>query len=185
MHLTILQACKFDYEIVKANNPDHYFKAVHSYRFNVDEENRYLVMVEEYQNHVFILKFCLEKNQDDTDKFNVLLNIGYTKAKKVLLTCVQIALSIYEKNSLASFGFIASPTPDELRTTGFHSTKRLSVYKYFIEYYSKPENFKHSYSEENSSYLLLNKNYEKQEPDALQKIKAMLALNLASAVRIS
>ncbi|MFZ0597107.1 MAG: hypothetical protein WAM46_09005, partial [Flavobacterium sp.] len=168
--LSKLKEYKFDYcDVEKSNNPDNYFKAVHRYKFHVGENNHYLVTVEEYEHHVFVLKFCLENHQDNNDKFNVLINIGATQARKAILTCIHIAMTIYENNPLASFGFIASPTPDELGTTGFNTTKRLLVYKSFVEYFFYPENFAHSYSEEKSSYLLLNKNYERQEQDAVQK----------------
>lgn len=181
--LSRLKEYKFDYyDVEKSNNPDNYFKAVHRYKFNVAENNHYLVTVEEYEHHVFVLKFCLENHQDNNDKFNVLINIGATQARKAILTCIHIAISIYENNPLASFGFIASPTIDELSTTGFKATKRLLVYKSFVEYFSDPENFTHSFSEEKSWYLLVNKNYEKHEPNAIQKITSMLELDLLSAV---
>ncbi|WP_264537522.1 hypothetical protein [Flavobacterium sp. N1736] len=182
MELSVLQAYNFDYyNVEKANNPDHYFKAVHVYKFNVDE-NRYMVTVEEYQHHFYVLKFCLENHRDNHDKFNVLINIGHAKARKVLLTCVKIGMSIYEQNPLASFGFIASPTTEELGKTGFNATKRLLVYKHFTESFFHPENFTHSYSQEQSSYLVLNKNYEQQEPNAMQKITEMLKADVARIV---
>jgi hypothetical protein len=183
MQKSALKECKFEYcDVHHANNPDHYFKAVHTYKFNVAERNKYLVTVEEYEHHVYILKFCLEDHQDNNDKFNILLNIGHTNAKKVILTCIQIGLSIYEKNPLASFGFIASPTIDELDKTGFNNTKRLLIYKYFVQFFFHPQNFIHSHSDKHSWYLILNKNYVQQEPDAMQRIIDMLKLDLASAV---
>lgn len=183
MQLYALKAFEFDYcDVLKANNPDHYFKAIHIYKFNVDKENRYLVTVEEYQHNVYVLKYCLERHQDNNDKFNILTNIGYTKAKKVILTCFQIGFSIYDRNPLASFGFIASPTIKELGKTGFNTTKRLLIYKYFIPCLPLKENFTHLCYEEQSSYLMLNKDYEQQEPDALQNITNMLKSNLSAAV---
>lgn len=179
MKAPLLKTYEINYsEVVKANNPEHYFKAVHIYKFSTAEENRYLVTVEEYQHNLFVLKFCLENHKDNEDKFNVQINIGYAQAKKVILTCVQIGLSIYEKNPLASFGFVASPTADELDKTGFTNTKRLLVYKPFVQLFFQPENFAHSHSEQHSSYLILNKKYELQEPDAKQKMTTMLQSNL-------
>ena len=98
MNLSLSKVFKFDHcDVHLANNPEHYFKAVHVYKFNTAEENRYLVTVEEYQHHVYILKFCLEDHQDNNDKFNILLNIGYANAKKVILTCVQIGYESMRK----------------------------------------------------------------------------------------
>lgn len=183
MKMPILNAYKFDYcSVLPANNPNHYFKAIHTYRFNVDENNCYMVNVEEYDHHVYILKFCLESHQDNKHKFNVLTNIGHSEARKVIYTCVQIGLSIYEKNSLASFGFVASPTIDELRKTGFSNTKRLIIYQYFAQLFFNQENFTHSLTEEQSSYLILNKKYEQQEPGAMQKIAEMLKRDLVSVI---
>lgn len=173
MSLSELQTYPFDYfEVLKANNPAHYFKAVHVYKFNADE-HRYLVAFEEYLYHVYVLHFCLEALQDNPKKFNVLAHVGPVKAKKVIATCVQIGLSIYTENPLASFVFTASPTVDEFDLT---NTKRFSVYKYFAEFFFNAENFTHAFSREKDSYLILNKNYEQQDPDAMQKITDMLEL---------
>ena len=103
MSLSELQIYQVEFcGVLKANNPDHYFKAVHVYKFNANE-NRYLATFDEYLHHVYILQFCLEENQEIEDKFNQLAHVGPVIAKKVIATCVHIGLSIYEENPLASF----------------------------------------------------------------------------------
>lgn len=183
MHLPPLNAYQFNYSNVDlANNPNHYFKAVHTYKFTADTNTPYLVIVEEYEHHVYIFSFCLENHKNNNDKFNILTHKGAKEARRVISTCVQIGLSIYEKNPLASFGFVASPTTDELSKTGSNRTKRLFVYQRFAQLFFHPENFIYSLTEEQSSYLILNKKYKQQEPDALQKITAMLKRDLLSVV---
>ncbi|WP_281233266.1 hypothetical protein [Flavobacterium gelatinilyticum] len=177
MSLSELQTYPFEYcEVLKANDPDHYFKAVHVYKFNADE-NRYLVTFEEYQHNLYILHFCLEEHRDNDDKFNVLANIGPAKAKKVIATCVYIGLSIYKRNPLASFVFTASPTIAELNKTDLTETKRLFIYRHFAEFFFNAQDFIHSYSTAQNSYLILNKKYEQQEPEVVLKINDMLKTN--------
>jgi hypothetical protein len=81
MSLSELQIYQVEFcGVLKANNPDHYFKAVHVYKFNASE-NRYLATFDEYLHHVYILQFCLEENQEIDDKFNQLAHVGHAIAK--------------------------------------------------------------------------------------------------------
>lgn len=175
MALSELHAYQFQYcEVLKANNPDCYFKAVHVFKFKSDE-NRYLVTLEEYQHNLYVLHYCLEEHMDNTDKFNELTNTGPVRARKIIATCVQIGLSMYEKNPLASFAFIASLTTKELDKKNFTIPKRLSVNRYFALSFPESKNFTHSYSDAQNFYLMLNKRYEQQEPAAMSKIMDMLS----------
>ncbi|MGH1517889.1 hypothetical protein [Chryseobacterium sp. JK1] len=177
MSLSELEIYQYKFcEVLRANNPSHYFKAVHVYKFNAGEK-RYLVTFEEYQHHVYVLQFCLEENQEIADKFNELANVGPSIAKNVIATCVQIGLSIYKENPLASFFFMASPTIDELSNVNKANNKRLSVYTYFARFFFNSEHFVHLNSPEQNSYLILNKVYEQEEPEAKQKIIDMFTKN--------
>lgn len=163
-------------EVLKSNDPDHYFKAVHVYRFNADGI-RYRATFEEYRHHVYVLQFCLEENSETNDKFDRLAHVGPSVAKKVLVTCASIGLSIHREHPLASFFFTARPAADEQRKAGRVRNKRLSVYRYFAGFFFDSERFTHSCSVEQGSYLILNRHYEQQEPDAMQKITHLLNPN--------
>lgn len=163
-------------EVLKSNDPDHYFKAVHVYTFNADGI-RYLATFEEYRHHVYVLQFCLEENNENDDKFDRLAHVGPSVAKKVLVTCASIGLSIYREHPLASFFFTARPAADELGKAGRVRNKRLSVYQHFAGFFFDAEHFIHSCSVEQGSYLILNRNYARQEPDAKQKITDLLDPN--------
>lgn len=168
---------------VEANKSGHYFRAVRTYKFRADKTNRYLAVVEEYYHHVYVLKFCLEKHQNDQHKFNALAGIGYGKAKRVMLTCARIGQLIYEENPYASFGFIASPTLPELNKNGFNNTKRLTLFHRVAKLFFSAEEFTHRIFYEQSVYFLLNKKYEQEEPAALQKITTMLRKDMLAAVK--
>ncbi|MDQ1095864.1 MULTISPECIES: hypothetical protein [Chryseobacterium] len=164
------------YEVLKANDPDHYFKAVHVYKFNAGG-TRYLATFEEYERHVYVLQFCLEESSETDDKFDRIANVGPAVAKKVLVTCASIGLSILRENPLASFFFTARPTADKLGKEGKGRNKRLSVYQYFAVFFFDSDHFTHSCSDQRGSYLILNKKYEQQEPDAKEKITDLLDTN--------
>ncbi|MDR6513797.1 hypothetical protein [Chryseobacterium camelliae] len=163
-------------EVLKSSDPDHHFKAVHVYKFNADGI-RYLATFEEYRHHVYVLQFCLEENNETDDKFDRLAHVGPSVAKKVLVTCASIGLSIYREHPLASFFFTARPAADELGKAGRVRNKRLCVYQYFAGFFFDSEHFIHSCSVEQGSYLILNRNYAQQEPDARQKITDLLDPN--------
>lgn len=177
MSLSELQTYHFElFEILKSNNPDHHFKAIHVYKFMVDGKY-YLATFEEYLHHVYILQFCLEENKEMPDKFNQLANVGPIKAKNIIATCVHIGLSIYDKDPLASFFFTASTTGNELVNSNPVRNKRLSVYKYFAEFFFDSRKFTHLSFLDKNSYLILNKSSEQKEVDIIQKMEEILNIN--------
>lgn len=179
----MLNAYPFVYSnTARANSSNHYFKAIHHYRFCTQSQNKYLVIVEEYDHHVFMLKFCLEHHQDNPDKFNELTHNGHAEARRIIDTCVGIGLSILTEQPLASFGFVASPTTLELATTGVHNTKRLEAYTHFARLFFPESSFTHTITTEFSVYFMLNKKYALQQPEALQKITEMLKKDMQAVV---
>jgi hypothetical protein len=77
-----------------------------TYYYNFRGKRRYIVLVEEYINKVFIVKFYPCAYHDSPNKYNVLVK-DYDAAR-VIKTSIDIMLFLFENNPQASFGFIAA-----------------------------------------------------------------------------
>ncbi|MCO5238889.1 MAG: hypothetical protein M9904_02430 [Chitinophagaceae bacterium] len=137
----------------------------HNYAFTGKSKKRYIVVVEEYNYFVFIVKFCLQERKCYSDKYNHLS--GLNECSRVLTTVGQIMKEIYSKNPYASFGFIGSDLPGE----GKENTKRFRLYAKVVEQVISPVNFEHKTSVKHSAYLLINR--DNNEPDLMNKMQAM------------
>jgi hypothetical protein len=137
----------------------------HVYAFRGKTSKRYVVIVEEYQYFVFIVKFCLQERKKYSDRFIQLT--GLNECSRVLTTIGHIIKEIYNENHYASFGFIGSNLPDEEK----ENTKRFRLYSKVVSQLIAPVTFEHRLSLKNSAYLLINR--DSNEPDLLNKINAM------------
>ena len=79
------------------------------YQFNT-EKYPYLIEVERYPCQIYVFKFYRRIHKKNKQRFNLMTNEG--KCSRIVGTCFSIFLSIYEKNPLASFGFLGAHTID-------------------------------------------------------------------------
>jgi hypothetical protein len=119
----------------------------------------YLIEVEKYPHNIYIIKFYRRANKGSKERFNLLTNEG--KCSRIVGTCFSIFLDIYNKNPLASFGFVGSHTID--RSKGSiepkNETKRFKIYRMAVFNYFGEETFSHFEDATNSVYLAIsNKN---------------------------
>lgn len=163
---------------IKSQKKDH-LKAIHIYSFRNDSNVCYIVNVEEYSHEMHVVKFYLKKYAQSERKYNVETQFG--NARRVIYTCIDIGLEIFSRKPLASFGFIGSPTESELSSSLLNNTQRFRVYEYFAKFFFSPENFSHSFNIENSSYVILNRNYQNNHcPDAMIQITEMFKKDIES-----
>jgi len=143
----------------------------HRYSFKTSKKLRFLVDVEEYDFQVFIVKFYLKSHLYSDKRFNLLTNDFDTPRK--LGTCLQIMLSIYKKNPLASFGFIGAPIIDDKRNINEeeNNTKRYRIYSTMVKSLFSDVHFTHSYNQRKSAYTLINK--DNLEPELFTKVQKM------------
>lgn len=137
----------------------------HIYAFRGKTNKRYIVIVEEYNYFIHIIKFCLQERKIYSDRFNQLTNLN--ECSRVLTTIGHIMRDIYKKNPYASFGFIGSNLPGEEK----ENTKRFRLYSNIVSQVISPVGFEHRLSLKHSAYLLINR--DNQEPELLSKIDAM------------
>lgn len=141
------------------------------YAGSKSKTDQYIVTVEEYEYDMYVIKF--HKKLDSNRKFRYNLLTNEFRARKILNTCINIGIAFYQRNPLASFGFIGAPTIDEIESNKFDHTKRFNLYDKFARLHFNPDHFDHTVNVQRSAYLLMNKKKREQEPDLLHKIGEM------------
>jgi hypothetical protein len=128
------------------------------YQFRT-ESYPYLIEVERYPYQIYVFKFYRRIHKNNKQKFNLMTNEG--KCSRIVGTCFSIFLSIFEKNPMASFGFLGAHTIDEAKHTieSKNETKRFVVYRQAVQNYFGMETFTHFENKDTSIYLSIsNKN---------------------------
>lgn len=104
--------------------PDEGFSHLMLYTFKSTKSNlTYIVRVEVYKYHIYAVKFYLKNMQHSKNKYRIATNTY--EPRRIINTCINIMLSIYEKDHKASFGFIGANGMDEDNTC---CTKRYRFY---------------------------------------------------------
>ncbi len=130
---------------------------LYRYTFKCRFNHSYIICVEEYERDIFIVKFHLKNHKNSDKKYNLLTKLN--DASRIIATNVKVMMDIYEKNPLASFGFIGAniintETEEEEQKV---STKRFKVYSRVMYNLISPLKFTHYEYPDESAYLLLNK----------------------------
>ncbi len=107
-----------------------------------------MVEAEQYQHHVYILKYYPLALKASPNRFKLLVNDG--DAFRILTTCTQIFLDICQRDSLASAGFVGEALVGESQTT----TKRFRVYLKMVTTFIGPMRFVHHPLPAISAYFL-------------------------------
>lgn len=122
------------------------------YNFKSTKSNlRYIVLVEQYKYNVFAVKFYPKKWANSEHKYQMLTNTN--EPRRIINTCINVMLSIYQKYPDASFGFIGANKVDE----NLRETKRYKVYSTIIATYFSDKYFYHKENKDKSAYLLINR----------------------------
>lgn len=85
------------------------------------------------------------------NKYSVLTNTY--EPRRIVMTCINIMLEIYQKDDHASFGFIGSNLEEE----SIDNTKRFRFYRRIMATYFSEKYFIHQENSLKSAYLMLNK----------------------------
>lgn len=136
------------------------------YRFRSEKSNtQYIVCVGQYKYNVFILKFYPKNWRFSKRKYNLLTNTH--EPRRIIGTCINIALSVLDEYPDASFGFIGANRENEDTC----ETKRYKVYSTIVATYFSEECFYHKESKEKSAYLLINNIAIKNNPLLIREIE--------------
>lgn len=150
----------------KGGNSRDVFKFIHIFSFVGKHGVKYIVEAEEYDFYIYIVKFHLMKAHSQfDDRYNRLTHLN--DVPRVLRTCLDIMIALYQENSHASFGFVGAPLENESKES---NNKRFRVYSRIMENFFSRQKFSHFTNEKNNFYLLINKDYEVVEPNLETKI---------------
>ena len=121
--------------------------ATWKYNFR-SRRRRYIIEVELYKGPVYVIKYYAKCHALSTQKFNLLLKDE--KPAPIIRTCINIMLAVYQRDSLASFGFIGSHKAN---------TQRFRIYQTLMFNFFGTETFEHAQSVKHSAYLLINRSH--------------------------
>lgn len=137
------------------------------YKFKSTKSNLvYIVRVEEYENNIYAVKFYQKNHSLSPNKYRIMTNTN--EPRRIINTCINIMLTIYEKNKKASFGFIGANGFNE----DISCTKRYRVYSRIIATYFSNEYFYHKENIEKSAYMLINKITLNENPNLIEDIES-------------
>lgn len=136
------------------------------YKFKSTKSNLvYIVRVEQYKYSIYAIKFYQKNHRLSPDKYRIMTNTF--EPRKIINTCINIMLCIYEDNPKASFGFIGANGFNE--TT--NCTKRYRVYSKIVATYFSDRFFFHKENIDKSAYMLINNIALKENPSLIQQIE--------------
>lgn len=111
----------------------------------------YLVDVEVYEKHIYGIKFYLKSQAHKSGRYS--FQTGDFEPRRIVLSCFQIMLDYYNKDSRSSFAFIGANSAGEKTS----STKRFRFYRRMVNTHLGIATFEHMTDERNSAYLLLRR----------------------------
>lgn len=143
----------FEYKLKtkKPSKKEGFLVCTYNYVFFNQNNKKYIVKIEEYQENLFYISFYLQSSR--TNKYSVLTNDGYLRTK--VNTCIEICHDIHKENDKASFCFIGAGTSNEV-SENTSQTKRFRIYRSMIFSYFFLSKFEIVYSNQNNFILLVN-----------------------------
>lgn len=131
---------------------------LHILTFRCRFNRQYIIHVEQYDHHVFGVKFHLKSHKDSDRKYNLLT--GFNDPFRILATIVHAMKDFTKQFPLASFAFFGA----ELEGESLHNTKRFKVYVPIMEYFFSVDQYYHQMLEEESFYIMINIEHDQQNP---------------------
>lgn len=141
------------------------------YHFKSKKSNlAYIVRVEHFDYDVYAVKFYLKNHSLSPDKYRLMTNTN--EPRRVINTCINIMIDIWQNNDIASFGFVGASGMDE-DSPG--NTKRYRVYARMVATYFSSRYYLHKEDVDKSTYLLVNRKKLEQKPDLMECVERMFA----------
>jgi hypothetical protein len=137
----------------------------HLFAFNNKSGRRYMVQVDEFKHNFYAIKFYPKELRSSPKRFST--HTGDFDMARIVRTCVDVMVSIYRKDPLASFGFIGSPSEGEQMA----STTRFRIYAYVMANFFPPEKFQHAEDRGKSIYAIFNRS--NGDSQLIEKVEVM------------
>jgi hypothetical protein len=148
-------------------------QTAHLYRFTTSKRNSYIVRVEQFRHEMYVLKFYLKAHRHSKLKYVILTGLN-DNPRLIIETCIRIGHEILRQSPNASFGFLGSPTEDEVKRgkgNMLKNTKRFELYRKFASSYFSTDNYIHAASEGTSSYMLINRAVYNKRPEIVKDLE--------------
>lgn len=162
-------SCKFNF-VGKVKGND-YTEWTFSFKCSKTNE-RYIVLLHQFEFDIFIIKFFLKKHKLSKDKYKLLTNLN--NGTRILSTCIDVLIHVYTICPNASFGFIGEQLKNEKESKRFKKeliNKRFSLYRRMVTSLFDDTLFSHHQYLNENAYVLLNKS--NPEPDLILKIEGL------------
>lgn len=156
----------FVFQMIDRSGIDDLLIETLQYRFkSTKSHHTYIVRVERYQEHAYCLKFFDKANMNSRLKFSLRTNTF--EPRTIFYTLFHIMLDVLKRDNKASFFFVgAEDENDELGK----ATRRFRVYKRFTTSIVSERLFEHYAIENESLYILVNKNSSSDHDGLAKKI---------------
>lgn len=166
----------FVFQMIDRDGADDLLIETLQYRFKSDKSHHsYIVRVERYKEHTYCLKFFDKANMNSKLKFSLRTNTF--EPRTIFYTLFHIMLDVLKRDDKASFFFVgAEDEHDELGK----ATRRFRVYKVFTLSVVSERLFEHYAIQEESLYILVNKNSVNNCDDFAKRITVYVKQLFAS-----
>lgn len=108
----------------------------------------YLVEVEEYENHIYSIKFYPKNMASSTRRFSFMT--GDNEPRRVIITCIRIMKLYLERDPRSSFAFIGAHSAEEHGA----NNKRFRFYMRMMKLYVSQRTFIHYVDEQRSACVI-------------------------------
>lgn len=142
------------------------------YRFKTESRHTYFIVVEEYINHLFAVKFYAKDHRLSPNKFKLLTNSNTPKeTRSIILTCIHTGFNLLKDYPDYSFAFIGCPkyNSDE----DFRNNQRFRIYCRIVTTFISGKNFRYYSDTEYSTCLLINERELARNPQLFNVYQQM------------
>ncbi len=161
---------RFIFQMTTRNDADELLEETLQYRFKSEKSHHtYIVLVERFKQHAYCIKFFDKANRNSRQKYSLRNNTF--EPRTIFYTLFHIILDVLKKDESASFFFIG--TEDERDVLGA-STRRFRVYFRFVTSIVSDKRFAHFPVEDESLYILVNKESVSDRTDYASRIISLV-----------
>lgn len=140
--------------IMRSTDPST-LRIIDLWKFKSFKSNKiYIVEVEHFPSKFIGLKFYWKGVATSKHRYSLLTNDH--EPRTIVMSCIQIMLYYYAKDSEMSFGFVAAPDIDYSHSVS-NNNKRFRFYRRLMLSLFSSDIFLQVYDVQNSIYLLINK----------------------------
>lgn len=148
----------FKYLMSEKKQGELYVK-LHTFTFKCKKKHSYIFLAEEYDNHLYAVKFFLESHRFSKKRYQLVT--AFNDPFAILGTCLKIFNYILQhQNTYASFIFSGAPLLSE---DADENTKRIRIYRRIVENTFNPVNWYHYSFPGKNIYMLVNAENESSE----------------------